>query len=205
MGVTRAFHVPPGSHHNPLTSGYPPHHPLLVTVATWKWKRLLKERQLVPSRCSADRCGRRRRQLVPIWRTDAGTGKVSHQTVFKCHSSFLSPTPQNATASAGSCPLLCSLSRVALGAKEAERENREWSPCFSLLPTLGALLNHSLLEGRALCTSVMGPRPLCECREPLSFPGLCLCFSNSIFWHGHVCPRMFRCMCTCVTRLEGRD
>lgn len=119
-------------------------------------------------------------------------------------SKCLNATPQNAAASAGSCPLLCSLSRGALGAKEAERGDRERGPCFSLLPTLGALLNHSLLEGRALCASVMGPRPLCECREPLSFPGLCLCSSNSIFWHGHVCPRMFRCMCTCVTRLEGR-
>lgn len=114
------------------------------------------------------------------------------------------PTPQNAAASAGSCPLLCSLPHVALGAKEAERGDGERSPCSSLLPTLGALLNHRLLEGRALCASVMDPRPLCEYREPLSFPGLCLCSSNSIFWHGHVCVHMYKHMCMCVTCLEGR-
>lgn len=141
---------------------------------------------------------------MPIWRKDAGPGKVSHQTVFKCHSFFPAPTPQSAAASAGSCPLLCSLPHVALGAKEAERGDRERSPCFSLLPMLGALLNHSLLEGRALCASVMDPRPLCEYREPLSFPGLCLCSSNSIFWHGHVCAHMYKHMCMCVTCLESR-
>lgn len=75
---------------------------------------------------------------MPIWRKDAGPGKVSHQTVFKCHFFFLPLTPQNAAASAGSCPLLCSLPHVALGAKEAERGEGERSPCFSLLPMLGS-------------------------------------------------------------------
>lgn len=125
VGAPRVFHMSLGPQQSPLTL-LSPHSLLADTTTTWKGNWLLKERQPDPSCCSADRCVGRRRQLVPIWRTDAGMGKVSHQTVFRFHS-ILSPTLHNAAAAAGPCPLLCSLSPIALVGKEAERRDRRWS------------------------------------------------------------------------------
>lgn len=197
--MIRPFHMSPGPHQSPLTSGYAPHlSQCSVPIDTWKGNRLSEERQLVPSCCSADRCGRRRRQLAPVWRRDAAWGRFLIKDCLNAVPSLRLPLLIMQSISRLLPSALLLIIPDCSGGQGSERGDREWS--HLLLPAAHARRSSAELtaspRGGALRASVMGVST-----ENSRVPELCLCSSSSIFWHVHVYVCMYRCMCTYVLHI----
>lgn len=154
--------------------------------------------------CSAYRCGRRWWQLVPIWRTDAGMGKVSHQTLFKFIPSFCLPLliMQQSQQAPALCSALLIISDCSggQGSREGRRERSHLllpaahtrRPAELTAPWRGGALRASILV-QGLC---MNTGNSCLSLDFVSgFPVLSSCM--------HMCACTDACAHMCYT-YEGR-